>query len=666
MSAVLPQRLFRGNPRWVPIVLGLVILFAAIVSSWNLAFADYSSFYSTVARSMSESWRAFAFGAFDPGGSVTLDKLSGFLIPQALSARLFGFHAWSIALPQVIEGMVTVAAAFVVATRWRDYRVGLLAATATATTPLFAPMFGHVMEDGLLTMSLALAFLCWQSAVRSGWMLPLVLAAVWVAVGFQAKMMQAWIILPALAIGYLIAAPHPLIVRIRRILVTGVIAAVLSLSWMTAIQVVPAADRPYIDGSTNNSTYSMVFGYNGLNRIIPSLVPGAVGDRPASSTSPPPTVQHLAPIGDTAAQPGDRIDKLVVPYYLTQIGWLSPLALGGIVLGLIPRRRREVDDAPLVIPDRTERATVVALGLWLVTGAALLTFARIPHTAYMAAIGFQLAALAAVGLAQAIRLHRAGIRFVLPVLILVQVAWTAVILLTFARSPFFVLPAVLALGVGSAFVLLLRRRAGRLVLTAAVAASLLAPTIWTLWTLSVSDEGSANDAYAGPRFDPGQGASPQLLSNQQQWLVGAPFRTSPDPRLTAAQLDLVDYLRPRRPSSGPLLTTEIWGQATPYILNAGLDVAPMGGFSGQVPHPTIAQLAERKASGSLRFVLLESTGPRADPGARLPFGIRVLHSSHSFAAAAWVRGNCRLVPQSRFETRGHMLVDEDLFDCAGG
>jgi 4-amino-4-deoxy-L-arabinose transferase-like glycosyltransferase len=666
MTAVVPQRLLRGTPRWVAIVLGLVVLFAALVSSWNLAFAGTSPFYSTAARSMSESWRAFAFGALDPGGSVTLDKLSGFLIPQALSARLFGFHAWSISLPQAIEGMVTVAAAYVVATRWRDYRVGLLAAVATATTPLFASMFGHVMEDGLLTMSLALALLCWQSSVLSGRMLPLLLAALWVAVGFQAKMMQAWIILPALAIGYLLAAPHPLLVRIRRVLITGVIAAVLSLSWMTAIQLVPAADRPYIDGSTNNTTYSMVFGYNGFNRIIPNLVPGAVGDRPASYTSQHPSVQHLAPIGDTAAQPGDRIDKLVVPYYLTQIGWLYPLALGGIVLGLVRLRRHGVDDSPPATADRTERATVVTLGVWLATGAALLTVARIPHTAYMAAIGFQLAMLAAIGLAQAIRLHRAGVPFVLPVLVLVQVAWTAVVLLTFARSPFFVLPAVLVLGVGSALVLVIRRRAGRLVLTTAVAATLFAPTVWTLWTLSVSDEGSAGDAYAGPRFDATEGASPKLLADQQQWLVGAPFRSSPDQHLTAAQADLVGYLRPRRPSAGPLLTTEIWGQATPYILDAGLDVAPMGGFSGQVPHPTIAQLAGRQASGSLRFVLLESSGPRADAGAHIPFGMRVLHSSHSFAAAAWVRGHCAPVPQTRFETGGHRLFGEDLYDCGGG
>ncbi len=666
MTAVVPFRLVRGNPRWVPIALGIVVLFAGLVSAWNLARAGYSPFYSTAARSMSESWRAFAFGALDPGGSVTLDKLSGFLIPQAISARLFGFHAWSIALPQVIEGMVTVAASYVVATRWRGYRVGLLAAAATATTPLFASMFGHVMEDGLLTMSLALAFLCWQSSVRSGRMLPLLFAALWVAIGFQAKMMQAWIILPALAIGYLVAAPHPLLVRIRRVLIAGVVAALLSLSWMTAIQLVPAADRPYIDGSTNNTTYSMVFGYNGLNRIIPNLVPGAVGDRPASSTSPPPTVQHLAPIGDTAAQPGDRVDKLVVPYYLTQIGWLYPLALAGVVLGLVRRRHGGVDDAPPATTDRIERATVVTLGVWLVTGAALLTFARIPHTAYMAAIGFQLAVLAAMGLSQAIRLHRAGVRLVLPLLVLVQVAWTSVVLLTFPRSPPFVLPVVLALGVGSAGVLILRRRAGRFVLSAAVAASLFAPTVWTLWTLSVSDEGSASDAYAGPRFDRGQGIPPKLLADQQQWLVGAPFRTAPDPHLTAAQRDLVGYLRARRPSVGPLLTTEIWGQATPYILEAGLDVAPMGGFSGQVPHPTIAQLGERQASGSLRFVLLESPGHRADAGGRIPFGLRVLHSSHSFAAAAWVRADCSLVPQTRFETEGHRLVGEDLYDCTLG
>ena len=156
----------------------------------------------------------------------------------------------------------------------------MLAALAMATTPLLASMFfGHLMEDGLLTMSLALALLCW--AVGSAeWpeLSSLLLSAGWVAIGFQAKMMQAWLIVPGLAAGYLLGAPHPLAQRLRRGVLAGAVTVGLSLSWMTAIQLIPAADRPYIDGSTNNNAYSMVFGDNGFNRLVPNLIPGAIGD----------------------------------------------------------------------------------------------------------------------------------------------------------------------------------------------------------------------------------------------------------------------------------------------------------------------------------------------------------------------------------------------------
>ncbi|BDZ51414.1 hypothetical protein GCM10025867_36550 [Frondihabitans sucicola] len=117
--------------RAVILLVGILVGFS-VVAAWNFGNAGFSGFSSTAARSMSVSWRAFWFGAFDPAASITLDKLSGFLVPQALSARLFGFHAWSLALPQVVEGLVTVVVVFVIGTRWRG---GALACSRRSPSP---------------------------------------------------------------------------------------------------------------------------------------------------------------------------------------------------------------------------------------------------------------------------------------------------------------------------------------------------------------------------------------------------------------------------------------------------------------------------------------------------------------------------------------------------
>jgi 4-amino-4-deoxy-L-arabinose transferase-like glycosyltransferase len=156
---------------------------------------------------MSVSWKATFYGAFDPNATITIDKLAGSFLPQALSARIFGFHPWSLALPQVIEGVVSVLVMYRVVRRRAGPAAGLLAAGIFAATPIAASMFGHSMEDGALTMCVVLAADSWQRAVMEGRLRSLCWAGVWVGLGFQAKMLQAWIILPALGLGYLLAAP---------------------------------------------------------------------------------------------------------------------------------------------------------------------------------------------------------------------------------------------------------------------------------------------------------------------------------------------------------------------------------------------------------------------------------------------------------------------------
>ena len=136
-------------------------------------------------------------------------------------------------------------------------------------------MFGHSMEDGALTMCLVLAADSWQRAVIEGRLRSLCWAGVWVGLGFQAKMLQAWIILPALGLGYLLAAPGGLIRRLRQLGVAGLVMLAVSLSWIALYTFTPAADRPYVDGSTNNSAVAMVFGYNGVERFGISF-PGSV------------------------------------------------------------------------------------------------------------------------------------------------------------------------------------------------------------------------------------------------------------------------------------------------------------------------------------------------------------------------------------------------------
>ena len=255
------------QPAYARPVLLVITVLAAALYAWGIDHSQYHTFYANAARSMTENWKAFFYGSFDPGNSITLDKLPGFLWPQAISARIFGFHPWALTLPQVIEGVADLLVLYRVVRRWAGVNAALIASTAFLVTPVAVGLFRTAVEDPLFTLCVLLAAEATQRAAEAGRLRPLVIAGVWVGIGFQAKMLEAWAVLPALALVYLISAPIVLRKRLAHIAVSGVVMAAVSCSWMLAVTLTPAKDRPYVDGTTDNSAFSMVVGYNFLNRF---------------------------------------------------------------------------------------------------------------------------------------------------------------------------------------------------------------------------------------------------------------------------------------------------------------------------------------------------------------------------------------------------------------
>ena len=262
-----PWRSPADQPAYARPALLLLAVLAAVLYAWGMNHSQYHSFYATAVRSMTESWKSFFYGSFDPGNSITLDKLPGFLWPQALSARIFGFHPWALTLPQVVEGVASLLLLHRLVRRWAGVNAALIAATAFLLTPVAVGLFRTAVEDPAFTLCPLLAAEATQRAARNGRLRPLLLAGVWVGLGFQDKMLEAWAVLPALALVYLISAPITLRRRLAHLGLSAVVMTVVSASWILAVTLTPAKDRPYVDGTTNNSAFSMVVGYNFLNRF---------------------------------------------------------------------------------------------------------------------------------------------------------------------------------------------------------------------------------------------------------------------------------------------------------------------------------------------------------------------------------------------------------------
>ncbi len=613
MESPVPLARWWREPWWARVALGLIVAGFTVLTCWNLARGGDFSFYEASARSMSQSWHALLFGAFDPAATVTLDKLSGFAVPQALSIRLFGMSISAIALPQVIEGIVTIVACAVVGLRAGGRGFGLVAAAAAASTPIFVSMFAHPMEDGLLTMALAVAVVWWQRAMLTARSWPLLVAALFVGIGFQAKMMAAWFVLPALVVATLAGTPG----RRRALARAGALAAsavVASVAWITVIALVPAGSRPYVDGSTDDDVFAMVFGYNGLDRFAPGAWPGSVGASASTggvgstltaivhALSGHAASAHASSSGTAGA--GASYGKLLELPLVTQIGWLYPAAVAGLVLGLWRFRPRRHGWSS---PARRQRfALTVLLGLWLVTSAAVLTVTRVPHTAYVAALGVPLALLAAQAWREGIRLRRAPgatARMTLPALVLVQGAWWAVLLPT-ASLPLVLLVPAIVLAVVGLTVGVVSRRAAPVALAVAL---LCLPVATSLQVLDDARDGSGGDAYVG--------VTAHGDHSDERFAVSTPAPWGGTPQLTPAVAQLVQSARDHGGGNGggPLFVTDSWAISAQVIDATGASVLTDGGYSGRVPVFSVDDLTALRESGGAHLFVVADGAPEGDP-----------------------------------------------------
>ncbi len=199
------------QPAWARPALLAVTALAGLAYAWNIESTYLEPFYGGAARSMAQSWHNFVFGAADPWGTVSVDKLPGALWLQALSVRAFGPHVWAMALPQVLEGMLTILVLYDAVRRVAGVGAGILAAVVMMTSPIVILLDHGNISDSLLILLLVAAADATLRAVQSGRAGPLLWAGIFVGLAFQAKMVQAWFVLLSLFLAYLVASPVRLI-----------------------------------------------------------------------------------------------------------------------------------------------------------------------------------------------------------------------------------------------------------------------------------------------------------------------------------------------------------------------------------------------------------------------------------------------------------------------
>jgi 4-amino-4-deoxy-L-arabinose transferase-like glycosyltransferase len=342
-----------------------------VFNTVHLAQNGYANtFYSAGVRSMLHSLHNFFFVSFDPGGLVTVDKPPLALWLQAASAKIFGFQPLSLLLPEALAGALTVLVLYWLLARRLGVLAGLAGATVLAVYPTFVAVSRDNGVDPLLILLMMLACAAAVRACETGRWRELLASAVLVGLAFNTKTLAAYLVVPSIALAYLLCAPHSLRRRVTQLLLAGVLMGAVSFAWIAAVEATPASKRPYVGSSTNNTELGLTFEYNGVGRVegqnggpnsvkalpgayVPSKQlkhnpPGAVEavrsnpaqlvaglpalERPARiSSSGPPRAKLPIPFGEAPS-----VVRLFGTGLGDQVAWLLPLAgIGLLALALL-------------------------------------------------------------------------------------------------------------------------------------------------------------------------------------------------------------------------------------------------------------------------------------------------------------------------------------------
>src|SRR6266496_5174774 len=605
---------------WHRLALGGITLISVFMNFFQLGKNGFGSYYPPAVRSMMDNWHNFFFASYDPGGFVTIDKPPvGFWL-QVASAKIFGFTPFSIFLPQALAGVLSVLLLYHLVRRHFGVVAGLLAALALAISPISVVTNRNNTIDSMLVLVMLLGAWAVLRAAESGKLRWLLLCAVFAGLGFNIKMLEAYLVVPAYGLLYLLAAPRRLRVRIAHLALAALLLLTISLSWAVVVDLTPAASRPYVGSSQNNSEVGLALGYNGIQRLLGQF--GFARSNAGNSTSNTSgnTTGPFPPAGTGSGTfPGDfprpgagtigggiggsstgmfntgnpGLLRLFNEPLGGQIVWLLPMALLGILALAWQRRPRFREDR--------QQQSLILWGTWLLTMAVFFSVATFFHQYYLSTFAPAICALFGIGVVVMWQDYRSldksgsyGWRgWLLPLALLLTALEQIHIIISNPTWGMWLIPLIAIPCAIAAVILFAARLVPRFRLHARVLASglgvallalMLTSAVWS--TIPVLADETASLPVAG--------ASGQSTFGARG--------------MSSIETALISYLQAHKGNAKYLVAVASSNEADSIILETNQPVMALGGFSGSDPILTTSQLAALVKSGTVRYFLLNSSG----------------------------------------------------------
>lgn len=641
---------------WYLFTLALIAVLSFGLNFYAISEIGFgNAYYAAAIKSMSQSFHNFFYVSFDPAGMVSVDKPPLALWIQTIFVLIFGFHGWAMLLPQALAGTGSCIMMYVLTSKHFGRPAGLISALVVALTPAVVVVSRNNTMDMQLVFFLLVATWFLFKAIEKTKSWYVFLCALFMGLAFNVKMLQAFMILPAIVLVYLIFSKKKVLKRIINAVVSLVILVVVSFAWVIAVDLTPTSKRPYVDSSTNNTVMELIIGHNGMERLYgqgvgggnrasgnifnwkkssmpdganhPPSMPnnqGGNGVAPSDGTAPtdgaaptdgknPTHGNRTMPQGgfqNGAGFGGDQrggqggvagneigtagVLRLWSSSLYGQASWLIVFALFCIVANL---RRFSFKNTT------TKQSVFAYWGIWLATMCVFFSFAGFYHRYYLCMFAPGLAGIIGPGFIEMLKSFKEKQKFkqyLLPISLISTSIVEVIYVMNYSQlrswlAPIMIVFAFFSIVLMGVYYTKSKRFIANIASVCILISLLVAPLYWSL-TVSMYPSQNSTMPYAGPEL-----ASTKeikgMTPNQENLKDGDENTNS-----------LEKYLVANYKSGSFLVISQRANDVAQFIVDTGLPAVAYGGFLGSDNSMTVDQLKELVAAGKVTYFLVSNGG----------------------------------------------------------
>ncbi|AGX41169.1 ArnT family glycosyltransferase [Clostridium saccharobutylicum] len=594
------------NKNWHIITLTFIAMLSFFFNFYAISKYGYGNeYYAAAIKSMTQSFKNFFFLSFDPSGMVSIDKPPVGFWMQAISVLIFGYHGWAMLLPQALAGTGSCIMVYILVSKYFGRPSGLISAFIFSFTPsVVVASRNNTIDMQLIFVLLIAAWFLFKS-IENGKKRDLFIAGALIGLGFNIKMLQAYTVLPAFALVYLMFAKEKLVKKFINGIITMVIVLVISFAWVFAVDLYPSDSRPYVDSSTNNTVMELIVGHNGLERIYgQSQGGGQQGGHQGDGQQgrPQDDVQQDGPQGDGQQgrpQGGGMgsgeigtasIVRLWTSNLYGQASWLLTFAAFSILIFIRKFNMRDLT---------VKQSMLTFWTLWLGTMFTFFSFAGFYHRYYLCMFGPAIAALCGIGLVKMFEefKNKNGIKqFILPISLITTIGIEIKYVWTYSQLKSWLVPIIAVAGVISLALMILNYIRPKKLITLIIGAFMLismgaAPFYWALTPVMYVPNSTM--PYAGP----------ELASQSGK---GMPQSGSLSENNKSSNLE--QYLVNNYKEGSFLVVSSRADDVAQFIMDTGLPAYAYGGFLGSDNSLTVDKLKEYVSEGKITYFLVSGDG----------------------------------------------------------